>query len=753
MDASWQMPSEKPSSTRTFIAQVPADVRPGESMLEARDDCGGAIRILAPREVLAGDRLMVEQNPDGSFGCRISRAAVGLQHAAANFSSAVDSVRRRMHILVPPGAVPGVTTLNVKTVSDSEVKDDRKMLTLRIQVPANASVGDKLILEQDGAGCWGCTLDRAAAGEPNVGADSASLTQESTSTEGPLGAGDVVHCKVPSHAVPGETLLEVDGKSAGEVFRAVVPDLARSGDLLELRRALNLQGGSQTNCQARVVCPLENEMGKGFGRALLDVEHDDKVYEQLAANARTIGLTVSTKMARGSVPPLHIPGLVARQRIEIGEEIVIVPASVVLLPSSLRRVLKEIYEAVEALTSLSSARIQEHALAACVGVLLQRAAARHASSSTEAGRCDVAAGAVTEENASEDEVLNFWIMYAEALLMEDFSAHPYSRAAEAFLSTRHMLEPSKEHLQYMTMVKDIYAVHQILSQSSCGELAAMELKFFFHARLLLLTRMFKTTEGAALVPITDLCNHDAALETIGAEYVWDDKRRAHVLTARKTHEAGEEILTSYGPRSNVLLFRTYGFTVPSEVEPSWGYVVQWERPMDIFAKCISPELHEAAIQLETWQLMDSLALALNACNEFGAMSPADFLKELCSRCLESYNKEECLRPAIEALRRARAVDPGSAAWWDQLPPDYTPPLAPEGWGLCRRAWGESVLRIKMSEYLSLIAHLEALEWYAGRVPEDQCLRDAAALRSSLGEGLRLLASGHAIKLQSSEDLI
>jgi len=217
----------------------------------------------------------------------------------------------------------------------------------------------------------------------------------------------------------------------------------------------------------------------------------------------------------------------------------------------------------------------------------------------------------------------------------------------------------------------------------------------------------------------------------------------HVLYTTRAHDSGEEVLTSYGPRSNVLLFRTYGFTLHPSEEPSWGYVVQRDRPQDIFDKYLPPERSKLAINLETWQLEDSLVSALHACRSFGK-DPADFLRELCCHCVEPYTRDVALKPALNALEQVRMADPTSAAWWEFQPslPDENGPLGV--------SWAVSALRVKMSEYLCLVAHLEAVDFASGRLPAGKCFANAAHLREYLSGAFAMLAAGKTFTLVAAE---
>merc|ERR1712232_371493 len=55
---------------------------------------------------------------------------------------------------------------------------------------------------------------------------------------------------------------------------------------------------------------------------------------------------------------------------------------------------------------------------------------------------------------------------------------------------------------------------------------------------------------------------------------WNVDATAMVVYAVRDHAVGEELCISYGPKSNPLLFRDYGFTVCPQSEPCWEYILQ-----------------------------------------------------------------------------------------------------------------------------------------------------------------------------------
>ncbi|CAK0829510.1 unnamed protein product, partial [Prorocentrum cordatum] len=110
------------------------------------------------------------------------------------------------------------------------------------------------------------------------------------------------------------------------------------------------------------------------------------------------------------------------------------------------------------------------------------------------------------------------------------------------------------------------------------------------------------------------------------------------------------------------------------------------------------------------------------------------LRELCAARVGLLERDASLRGALAALRRARGG--GSAAWWEHVGADGEAVVGEAG----------HALRVKMSEYLCLVAHVEALSAAApGAAAEPRAraepLREAAGLREDLRVVLAAL-EGH-----------
>jgi len=279
--------------------------------------------------------------------------------------------------------------------------------------------------------------------------------------------------------------------------------------------------------------------------------------------------------------------------------------------------------------------------------------------------------------------------------------------------------PSPEGYCTQQMAMEVLRSFRVISKGVPAEVLGPKFDsgLFLHSRLSLFSRVFHSSpEFSSLVPIADLFNHSPDHT---CDWVFDADTGAMVLTANRAHAAGEQIWTTYGMRPNPVLLRTYGFTLPPQIEPCWSYVLQTEKPKDIYLKFLPSEYFALALNLDTRLLQESLIDVLNVCAKSGH-DAAEFLLALCSRLLEDYEHDESLKPALAALRRARSKLPSSAAWWDEIEPRES------------SAWAEAVVSAKMSEYLCLTAHVEFCEWDAGRLTEDRCLEAASTVREILG---------------------
>eukprot|EP00913_Durusdinium_trenchii_P000855 g796.t1 len=234
------------------------------------------------------------------------------------------------------------------------------------------------------------------------------------------------------------------------------------------------------------------------------------------------------------------------------------------------------------------------------------------------------------------------------------------------------------------MATDLMSLHETMLRSS--EAAGMP----ENVEAEMQTRVFQTCVDTTLVPVADLLNHSPTL-TPGVLWSWDAEAEAMIVTAVRAHSPGEELFTTYGARSNMLLYRTYGFTLHPKEEPSFTYIIRphlasdsvfcWHRfdchctshqvrpIMKIF---MDDEEARPLILLETSHIDDSLCQVLNKVARKGS-DAIEFLRLLCARSRWSYEQDDRIRPgkegcmpALDALARARDADPGSHAWWKHI---------------------------------------------------------------------------------------
>merc|ERR1712032_178308 len=229
-----------------------------------------------------------------------------------------------------------------------------------------------------------------------------------------------------------------------------------------------------------------------------------------------------------------------------------------------------------------------------------------------------------------------------------------------------------------------------------------------------------------MVPIVDLLNHSPR-DTAGVEWGYDDLKHDMVLTAKRAHATGDELLQSYGALNNISAYRSYGFTQPASIEPVWAYSL-WRHHAPLIFDEFLPGGGSFEILLESTKVSNTLHGLLHDVAKHGG-NAAYFLRLVCASCRVRYEQDARLRPAIEAFGRARAKEPTSSAWWTELGSADTAMLEDDG------------VRIQMSEYLCLIVHLEAISYAAGQIPEDACILRAARMRAALKESLLKLQIG------------
>eukprot|EP00434_Breviolum_minutum_P039603 symbB.v1.2.035172.t1/scaffold4675.1/size36618/3 len=162
-----------------------------------------------------------------------------------------------------------------------------------------------------------------------------------------------------------------------------------------------------------------------------------------------------------------------------------------------------------------------------------------------------------------------------------------------------------------------------------------------------------------------------------------------MVTATRHLNEGEEVFISYGSFSNPLLFRTYGFTLPSSLEPCRTCTFTEEElletaPMEVAADLQSlPNLH-----LNSSMISDELAVLLQVWPGAGQA-----LRQLCRKRMEEVDLK------VKEMQRRWSEDPSNA---EGIPLHH-----------------DHGLRIAFSEYLCVLIHADILDELAGQSTESK----------------------------------
>eukprot|EP00933_Yihiella_yeosuensis_P026734 TRINITY_DN20786_c0_g1_i2.p1 TRINITY_DN20786_c0_g1~~TRINITY_DN20786_c0_g1_i2.p1 ORF type:complete len:623 (-),score=100.09 TRINITY_DN20786_c0_g1_i2:441-2309(-) len=595
-------------------------------------------------------------------------------------------------VQVPLGATPGQTKLRV---------DPGDGFHLVVTVPVEAKPGDELVLTEAGQDDWECQL------RPAKGAENSSGSRAGC----PATLGGKI--TVPADATPGETSLHVG--IGNELHQVTVPENALPGDILHL-----VFEDAEWTLKIIRRSPEAPSGGRKLNIMVADI-NADACYEGMKSACIAAGGFVSPKLRRGLAPPLNVPGIILTEPVSKGEVLLRVPASLHVSEATCKAKLPELFEAVRTSQDISQSRRTEAALTSCVSALLcdafARASCRSASQS--------------QRNEFNGSFPDLWLPYATLLAGENFGFHPFWRCLLEPGYYEKRMGPSGEPAYYRLMSGDCIAVHDIIKESvpRWQELVgqAFEPGIYMHARLSLLSREFGTKYGSALVPIIDLCNHSSAP---GAHQSWDYEGDALALTAVRDLQAGEELLITYGAMSNPLLLRTYGFTLPPRLEPAWTICFRIQELIDIAGPDVRPQLESEFLPLVEFQLnsRDVMDFFLTALTILVRGSSLSLMRYLFKEKLSAYELDSSMFAALEAFRKVRLIDRRKHSWWLEVDSD----------GEASEPGSEEALAVKMSEYLCLTAHIEALDVLTGAQKEEECLQGGLPLREALAAAFKRL---------------
>lgn len=441
-----------------------------------------------------------------------------------------------------------------------------------------------------------------------------------------------------------------------------------------------------------------------------------KEYELMRDTASSAGAVWSSKIRRCATASLGTPGIIAAGSIGDGEVLCKMPSSLLVSRAECEKQMRVVFVALAKLEFPSEDRRAEAAHVTCIAVQLQVAAHNFGHS--------VDVNDTMKKLAAD--VPAAWKHCANGLLDLNFQDHPYILALRKSIDDNN--SPSPEVAHAIEAANYVLAVHKKITALQDMIKVCVDVRYFMHSWLCLLTRQFGTPDGSAMVPLVEFFNHSSHA---GADQDWDEEGDAVVIRSCRAHKPGEEVFLTYGDMSNSMLWRTYGFTVPPSSELSCTYTCtdsELQRlcggdgpaPADLSERIAElPQVH-----LDSVTLSRPLAQLLVACTSRGA-DAAVFLKRLCEDTMKRYEDSQALKRHLSALDAARRESANDGAWWTQV--DST----------------DTASRVKMSEYLCLLAHKETLDVASGVKEETACLTCGRELRETLGDALRVLKDRNA----------
>jgi hypothetical protein len=449
----------------------------------------------------------------------------------------------------------------------------------------------------------------------------------------------------------------------------------------------------------------------------------DRLFLLLVERVREAGALVSPKIHRAALPPLRVPGLVASRSLVENEEIIRIPSSVHLTLPVVQELGGNLVSSVHSLNT-DKVRVEFPEVVAFVAKKLHSLKALHSEDS---------------ESSWSDAT---WLELMLGMQLDtDYRYMPHRRLIED-TDAKSLMLPSPEVHNAVWSETAYCDAHEAITQSVAVEVLGpnFDLETFKRSHLLLLSRTFaKTVPGRCriehcCVPVADMFNHssdancDYELDVIGGDFV---------VSVNRDVAAGEELFISYGrEKSNVRLFRTYGFTVDPRTEPSWSFRVWPRLAQEVYAQFLPASDQLQVLDLETRRVHETTRGVLQACTSHGK-DPSDFLRTVCNHFRRMYEADALLQPALLALRDCRSQQPKEFSWWTAEEETLKAFLA----SLCSdriddaRLFAEDAMRVKMSEYLCLLAHIEALDILAGSAQAASCFDHSCGLSTALAEAL------------------
>eukprot|EP00929_Paragymnodinium_shiwhaense_P074619 TRINITY_DN38199_c0_g1_i1.p1 TRINITY_DN38199_c0_g1~~TRINITY_DN38199_c0_g1_i1.p1 ORF type:complete len:484 (+),score=71.03 TRINITY_DN38199_c0_g1_i1:168-1619(+) len=428
----------------------------------------------------------------------------------------------------------------------------------------------------------------------------------------------------------------------------------------------------------------------------LDAAH---IFEAIIGAACEGGASWNRKLRRGTAPESQVMGIITSEDITEGEELCRIPARLHISRKNVRECVSNVFEACDQrLPSSDEDRRAEaaHMLAIALLLLERHGVHRGSGQVNELQQSDIAGKGASPK---------VWQYCADLLLALDVDFHPYCKFAFHAESLRAAIAPSKEYEHVAGLVGYVFTVYDCICDKVGSEILppTFSKEAFLKAWVCLLSRSIQTPHGSALIPAVDMFNHSSEPDAI---LDWDEAQDSLVVTAVSSVGRGREVCIAYGSLSNPLLWRTYGFTLPTPAAPRHSCTFSAEELQQVCSENgVGQELADSLAELpdlhaDSAFLDNTVALLIQTVSEYAAaiagLSAAGFLRLLMQRRLSLYSAG-----TSEDLEVAVGI-------------------------VC------DSFRVHASERLCLQAHLEALDVAQGFLAEDKArFNESVELRADL----------------------
>lgn len=379
------------------------------------------------------------------------------------------------------------------------------------------------------------------------------------------------------------------------------------------------------------------------------------------------------------------------------------------------------------------------------------------------------------------DATSFFAPYLRSLALDGALSMPVFQSP----TSQELLQGSAEFVRIAKVRRQAHLVSELARlESEGGEGPLLNQTTFLRARCFVSTHVFEDAEGSSRLPPLAINFNHAPGDQVFARWQWDRRDDALHIWAERPIPAGSEVTISYGVRSNAQLLATYGFTVEPWSEPIFTFRIGLVA--DLLPAGIAPDGLDFRVRLTTLPRrrqnltasgepggkagvppendmedievqLRPLGALLDQAAEAGA-EPREVLEQLVDISMARYEADPLIAGFISQLRANRNLRPRRWMWWAPEQPLVSQSRAGASTaGTSATAelstvprkrrddssisslgsrWQSDVARMKMSEYLCLVAYKEALGILVGDLADRFVLPQAVALAPVLKPLLR-----------------